>query len=183
MSEPAVLDSHGLETEACRILLRHWLAVRGPDAVPRRAAIDPGALKYILPHLFMLNMIDSETAIYRLVGTSHRARWGVELTGRVWGQFLEPELRTSRTRRLWRAVDQPCGFVARYEMIFTSGATDPVETLLLPLRPNRDDGCPIMIGASHSRRQVEWINQPGTVASRTAEQVRFLDLGRGVPPG
>jgi hypothetical protein len=182
MTDPAGSGGCGLETEACRILLGHWLEARGGDAVPRRAAIDPGALKKILPHVFMLNMVDDDTAIYRLVGTGHRARWGVELTGRVWGQYLAVTQQIDRTRRLWRAVKQPCGFVARYDMIFTSGASDPVETLLLPLRPNDDAGCPIMIGANHSRRQVDWINQPGSVASRTPEQFRFLDLGYGVPP-
>ncbi|GGF23494.1 hypothetical protein GCM10011611_32000 [Aliidongia dinghuensis] len=171
----------GLETEPSRVLLDHWLTVRGDAPMPKRAAIDPGALKRVLPHIFMLNMIDAETATYRLVGTAHRARWGVEMTGLVWGQFLDPALRVTRTRRLWRAVDQPCGFVARYDMVFTSGAHDPVETLLLPLRPNDPSACPIMIGANHSRRQAEWISQAGFIAARTAEQVRFLDLGWGAP--
>ncbi|HEY0912877.1 MAG TPA: PAS domain-containing protein [Bradyrhizobium sp.] len=174
--------SHGLETRTCRLLLAHWLEARGTDPMPRRDAIDPGVLLAALPHMLMLNMVTAETATYRLVGTAHRARWGIELTGHVWGEFLETQQRIDRTQRLWQAIGQPCGFAARYEVVFASGAHDPVETLLLPLRPNRPDGNPIMIGASISVHQTEWVNQPGSVASRTAERFRFLDLGYGVPP-
>lgn len=175
------LDKYGLETAAGRLLLGHWLEARGDDPTPTRAGIDPGVLKSALPQIFMLNMVDPETAIYRLVGTAHRARWGIELTGHVWGEFLDDAQRIERTQRLWRAVEQPCGFAARYEVVFTSGAHDPVETLLLPLRPNDPSGCPILIGVSISTRQVEWVNQPGSVASRTAERFRYVDLGYGVP--
>ena len=181
MTERPDLDAYALETETCRRLLAHWLDVRGSDPVPRRASIDPGLLKTALPHMFMLNMVDAETAVYRLVGTAHRARWGIELTGHTWGEFLGATQRIDRTRRLWRAVEQPSGFVARYEMVFASGAHDPVETLVLPLRPNHPADHPIMIGAGISTRQAEWVNQPGLIASRTAERFRFLDLGYGVP--
>jgi hypothetical protein len=181
MTERPDLDRYGLESETCRLLLAHWLEVRGAETVPPRAAIDPGILKPALPHMFMLNMVDAETAIYRLVGTAHRARWGIELTGHVWGEFLEAEQRIDRTRRLWRAVQQPCGFAARYEVIFASGACDPVETLLLPLRPSHAEDPPIMIGVGISIRQTEWVNQPGSVASRTPERFRFLDVGCSVP--
>lgn len=176
-------DDLGLETPACRLLLAHWREIRGNDLVPTRAQIDPGALRPALPYVFMLNMIDAETAIYRLVGTGHRARWGIELTGHIWGEFLELKQRTARTRKLWQAIEHPCGFAARYEVVFTSGAHNPVETVLLPLRPSRPDGCQLMIGASISTRQLEWVNQPGSVASRTAETTRFLDLGAGIPRG
>jgi hypothetical protein len=181
MTDIAELERYELETSACRLLLGHWLDVRGSEPGPLRADIDPGVLKVALPHVFMLNMVDADTAVYRLVGTAHRARWGIELTGHIWGEFLDDARRIERTRRLWRAVEQPCGFTARYEVVFASGARDPVETLLLPLRPNDPSGCPIMIGVSISTRQVEWVNPPGSVASRTAEQFRFLDLGSGVP--
>jgi len=181
MTDQAELDKYGLETPACRLLLSHWLDVRGAEPVPARAAIDPGVLKAALPHVVMLNMVDPETAVYRLVGTAHRARWGIELTGHIWGEFLDDTQRIERTRRLWHAVEQPCGFAARYEVVFASGAHDPVETLLLPLLPNDPSGSPIMIGIGISTRQVEWVNQSGSIASRTAERFRFLDLGDGVP--
>ncbi|HLZ67825.1 MAG TPA: PAS domain-containing protein [Aliidongia sp.] len=181
MMERPDLDKYGLETEICRLVLAHWLDVRGSDPVPRRAAIDPAVLKTALPHMFMLNMVDEETAVYRLVGTAHRARWGIELTGHVWGEFLDARQRIDRTRRLWRAIRQPCGFTARYELVFASGAHDPVETLLLPLRPNHPSGLPIMIGAGISTRQMTWVNQSGSVTSRTEERFRYLDLGHGVP--
>lgn len=183
MTDPADLDRYGLETEPSRILLGHWLDIRGAEPVPRRADIDPGVLIRALPHVFMLNMVDAETVIYRLVGTAHRARWGIELTGHVWGEFLETAQRVERAQRLWQAVEQPCGFTARYDVVFASGAHDPVETLLLPLRPNDPSGCPIMIGTGNSRRQIEWVNQPGSIASRTPEVFRFLDLGQGIPTG
>lgn len=181
MTDRADLDQYGLETAACRLLLGHWLDIRGSDPVPSRDRVDPGAMTPILPHILMLNMVAPDVATYRLVGTGHRARWGIELTGHIWGEFLEEAQRIERTHRLWRTIEQPCGFTARYEVVFTSGAHDPVETLLLPLSASTPGGCPIMIGVSMSTRQVEWVNQPGSVASRTAERARFLDLGSGVP--
>jgi len=181
MMDTSGLGQYGLETQACRRLLSHWLVLRDTGPVPRRAAIDPGALKPALPHIFMLNMVSADATVYRLVGTAHRGRWGIELTGHVWGEFLEPEQRIERTHRLWRAVDHPCGFAALYDVVFASGAHDPVETLLLPLRPDRETGCPIMIGASHSLRQSDWVNQSGQISARTQERFRFLDLGWGLP--
>lgn len=181
MTEQGDLSAYGLETATARLLLRHWLDVRGNDPVPVRASIDPGALASALPHVFMLNMIGPDTASYRLVGTAHRARLGIELTGHIWGEFLGGPQRAERTHRLWQAVRHPCGFAARYEVVFASGAHDPVETLLLPLRPNDPSACPIMIGVGISIRQVDWVNPSGSIASRTPEQSRFLDLGNGIP--
>jgi hypothetical protein len=65
--------------------LRYWLAKRGGDALPKRAALDPLLeIPHLTPRMVIAELLaDGERIRYRLIGTEIVAHRGVDMTGRM----------------------------------------------------------------------------------------------------
>ena len=63
------------------LLVGYWSRLRKAGQVPDQTDIDPRAIKRILPYVFILEASDAARPLYRLAGTSHCDRYGVELKG------------------------------------------------------------------------------------------------------
>lgn len=99
-SEPA--------TEPIRRLLRYWRSKCVGSASTRRD-IDPVALPYVLPNLFILDVhADHEPRQrfrFRLFGTGLARVHGRDLTGRTFHESLEPESADGAVRYAMSVVD------------------------------------------------------------------------------
>jgi hypothetical protein len=66
-----------------------WQAHRGPSGIPDRTAVDPVALKDLLPNLFIAEVEHAPFRIrYRLVGTKAVQITGFDITGRYLDELL-----------------------------------------------------------------------------------------------
>lgn len=66
-----------------------WLAHRGPAGIPDRRALDPAALKPLLPNLFIAEIEPKPFRVrYRLVGTKAVQVIGFDITGRYLDELL-----------------------------------------------------------------------------------------------
>lgn len=65
--------------------LRYWLAKRGGNALPKRAALDPLLeIPHLAPRMVIAERLaDSDQIRYRLIGTEIVAHRGVDMTGRM----------------------------------------------------------------------------------------------------
>lgn len=63
------------------LLVGYWNRLRSGSIVPDQTALDPRAIKRILSHVFILDAADTSRPSYRLAGTSHCDRYGMELRG------------------------------------------------------------------------------------------------------
>ncbi|HEX3651583.1 MAG TPA: PAS domain-containing protein [Rhizomicrobium sp.] len=63
------------------LLVGYWSRLRSGNGVPDQTALDPRAIKRILSHVFILDATDETRPRYRLAGTSHCDRYGMELRG------------------------------------------------------------------------------------------------------
>ena len=63
------------------LLVGYWGRLRTGRSVPDQTAIDPRAIKRILSHVFILDAVNPTRPSYRLAGTSHCDRYGMELRG------------------------------------------------------------------------------------------------------
>lgn len=65
-------------------LYDYWLSKRGGRAMPSRADIEPTELRGLLPHVFLIDVLEpGKTYRYRLVGTAVEEAVGVSLTGKL----------------------------------------------------------------------------------------------------
>jgi hypothetical protein len=63
------------------LLVGYWSRLRNGRDVPDQTDIDPRAIKRMLSHVFILDVINPARPIYRLAGTGLCERFGMELKG------------------------------------------------------------------------------------------------------
>ncbi len=123
-----------------RQLYRFWESIRRPGMLPGRQHIDPGAIRELLPDIWMLDVQPEPFRLrYRLAGTGITASHRRELTG-LWMDEAHPQLRNNALyfERYKRVV-------ATAEPSWRKGppVTDhlcwAVENLILPLARNGRD--------------------------------------------
>ncbi len=89
-----------------RRLHEYWQKERGKRALPARNDIDPVALRFILGHLLLLDVL-SEPPLFRirLQGTELERWMGGNFTGRTIDQLPSPQLRSAAAQCLTSAVE------------------------------------------------------------------------------
>ena len=72
-----------------RQLHQYWASKRGDRRLPRRADVDPGEIKDLLPYILIADLVGELPRVrYRLVGTKVAAASGIELTGHYLDEFV-----------------------------------------------------------------------------------------------
>ncbi len=77
-----VADPESLTSAICRNGLEHWRRLRGEQSMPGRDAVDPSAMRELLPYTFLVDVLKPEDDFrYRLVGTDIVAHTPRDNTG------------------------------------------------------------------------------------------------------
>lgn len=97
-------------SSAAREFFAYWDGLPKCDLVPRREQFDPVAVKHLLADIAILQYSFAEppALIFRLAGTHHVQRWGHELTGRNYLDFVP----TPRRPLAWRASGSSSSILA-----------------------------------------------------------------------
>jgi hypothetical protein len=119
-----------------RELYGYWNRVRAGAPAPRRSAIEPSDIRYILADTFILEVSDREQFPIRLAGTRICAAWGREIKGDDFLDFWSDKDRDAMaTLATAVAADAAAAVVT---VTVRSGREKAVngELLMLPLRHN-----------------------------------------------
>lgn len=173
-----------IRSEGCRRFARLWQQWRGAELVPARAAVRPRDMPDLLPHIVIVEVRSETEAILRLVGTAMRDMTGVELTGLNWIDLSPGQERAVRGRRMVLETSHPCGGVTVTSLANSRGGFTEVEYIVFPVTPNDPDNPPQLLALIQPlARKFEMtpIEAPADLAVPFTEQVRFLDIGAGVP--
>jgi len=77
-----VADPESLTSAICRNGLEHWRRLRGERPMPGRDAVDPSAMRALLPYTFLVDVLEPGGDFrYRLVGTDIVAHTPRDNTG------------------------------------------------------------------------------------------------------
>jgi len=95
---------HG--ARALRILDAYWHSLAARGGVPRRAAIDPGAIQDALEYAFLVDRVGPHHARVRITGGAVNGILGADLVGMPLSVFLTPEARVEFDDVLARCFDQ-----------------------------------------------------------------------------
>lgn len=87
------------------LLLDYWLGLCDAAVLPGRREIDPGRLKPILPHLYMLERVDGGGLRFRLAGTAVRDLFAEDITNRNLDDVL-PQRARRNAKRCYDTVDR-----------------------------------------------------------------------------
>jgi hypothetical protein len=169
---------------AARDFFAYWDGLSKHDFVPRRDDFDPVAVKQLLPDIAILQyrFADPPAVVFRLAGTSHVARWGRELTGLNYLDFVPLARRPLAWARQRLIVEHPCGTHSYRIETFESGRQVRLESVALPLR-SRDGRADLMIVFSREApdQKVERWRLGTHQAFADSVGSRFIDIGKGVP--
>ncbi len=133
-----VLPREPSEETICR-LVRYWRSRCAEGRLPARADIDPVALPYILPNIFLMDVRREEELHrrfrFRLFGTELARVHGRDLTGRTFHEALEPEPADGAVRHAMRVVEERIPlFVAGKTLYVRNKEWLNFENCMLPLQ-------------------------------------------------
>jgi hypothetical protein len=71
--------------------LEYWESKCGDRAMPRRKDIEPGDMRYLLPHIQITELVDDGKRVrYRLIGTAIVDAYGADFTGKYFDEVITP---------------------------------------------------------------------------------------------
>ncbi|MDR3499607.1 MAG: PAS domain-containing protein [Parvibaculum sp.] len=163
-------------------LFDYWQSVRRGPAIPHASDFDLLELAGWLPDIVILDVVNQECAMTRFTGTAVAERLGMDPTGQ---NVLTIQAKSSfdQAARAYQSIaNLPCGALARYCSVYSSGREATARSLYLPLKPPSGEA-PRLIAMSMRE-------DGGTVYAETIERTMtgtrilsldWLDLGFGVP--
>lgn len=178
---PAVILPKPLTSAENRRLLEAWCRWRGDRLLPRRADMDLGDIKPLLPMVTLQAWHSRLDVRFTVVGTRVREMIGAELTGANYIDLAPPEHREIRAARIEAMVTRPCGSLFTYHHRFANGLLALAETLSFPIEADRP-GRPRMI-LTYSAAATPRYAPPADPKRPLAvmEDYAFVDIGAGLP--
>ncbi|MBL8662738.1 MAG: PAS domain-containing protein [Candidatus Odyssella sp.] len=160
----------------------YWATLPKTGHVPMRAAIEPAAIREILPHFLLWGGTSGSDATWRLVGSGIRDWFGRELTGT---NVLDIHADAAKPKAVAAGLAmraQPCGAWGLMMLTSPQGYDFLLEVLCLPLR---DAGGRISLFANTMERVREhrYFDAMAAAGARMIGFVehRFIDIGAGLP--
>jgi len=160
----------------------YWISLPRDALVPDRQAFDPAAQRRILDHFVILEIVAADRILFRLAGTAEVERYGREVTGMNYLDFVDPERRPRAAEAFLHMADRPCGMLAVIHSTTRSGQKVVNEAIGFPMR-DREGRTSLLYFQSNT------VTQPGFRDPRQdrldrhvrVSQRRFIDIGAGVP--
>ena len=164
-------------------LIRHWLAIRaGGELVPLKAQIEPAAMRKSLPFVTIVDVSDPGAPRIALAGTALRQRYGREITGADWMNFVPEVLRSRYRFNAALMLQTPCGIYYAFKITADANVMREVETVALPLKGAADRPPNFSITVSRDIA-LKGIADAATVETAKVDHVtvEFIDIGAGMP--
>lgn len=140
---PIVAESVWPPVEDARLaaFLGHWAAARDGAIVPRRGAIDPGAIVPCLPYVYIYRY-DPRTGDFTctLAGEEVNIAWGRSIIGKRQQDFMPPDIAAKLQARFQAIVVTPAILFSGFRGGLPLAGPRFVRRIIGPLA--RDDGTP-----------------------------------------
>jgi hypothetical protein len=110
-SQPDALDRIAIVDPRLKQLLAYWRRERGERSLPSRTNIDPAALKFVLGHLILWDVLpEPQQFRVRLQGSELEWWMGRDLTNRLLDELPSVEIAEITRRSLLQAIatSAPC---------------------------------------------------------------------------
>ncbi len=173
--------THGstMRLESSLELFNYWNSTRGDADAPLRSQIDPGAMRHILPKIFILEAGHDGDPRFRLAGTTICSLFGRELRDTAFSSLWTG-------RRAEEAADVAVDVMDRVAPALVdatghppSGRPSTFEVVLLPMRSS-PDRCDRLLGCLVSAKtNGHHASQP--LSSLRLDRIRLLDGRTGLP--
>ena len=169
-------------SERSRLFASRYTDLTGRGDVPARSALLPETMPRILSSFVILEVEGPGVVRFRLAGTREVDRYGFEVTGRNYIDFV-PQARRKAAFAAFLTMDvHPCGMYALIRSQSAAGRVSLNEAIGFPFRSDRTGRIHLVFQSNDvevdSRRglAVDPLAAHSTVLDR-----RFIDVGFGAP--
>jgi hypothetical protein len=163
-------------------LFDYWQSLRQGAAVPRAADFDLLELASLLPDISLLDVTGLDCVTARFVGTGITERLGMDPTGlNLLG--IQAKNSLDRVARAYHSMaNLPCGGMARFLSIYSSGREAVARSLYLPITTAAGEP-PRLVSMSTREEGGGIYAEPveRTVTGTKILSLDWFDLGFGVP--
>ncbi len=167
-----------------QVFYEYWrdLERKGKSILPLRSSFVPEDIGLLLPNIIVYELISKTDIRIRLQGTAINERFGHDMTGGNYLDYVEESRREKASDAFWLMAEQPCGILAILGHALSSGRTITVESIGFPMK-NDIGKNPIIIYQSN---EIEAINP---LIPKVDERLKLIfvierhiiDIGKGTP--
>lgn len=176
------LERAGVLSPNALAYAHYWKSLPKVDLVPERSSFDPVSQRAILSHFAILELVEPGVVKYRLAGTAEAQRYGQDVTGKNYLDFVNPERRAEACRAFEEMAGRPCGMLAIIHSTARSGRHVINESLGFPMRGS-DGRSNLLYFQSNTASTKEYYDSRLDVLDTHVRVSRrlFIDIGAGVP--
>lgn len=161
---------------------QYYLSLLRPGRLPLRSEFDVTTQGSIIDSFVILEREEPGLVRFRLAGTLERRRYGFEVTGRNYLDFVPEDRRAAAESAFRRMADHPCGMHAMIVSRTLYGRTTVNEALGFPFRADRTGAIHLIFQSNDlefdERRQME--GDPLSLHQQVSSR-RYIDIGFGIP--
>lgn len=173
----------GYRTPACRTLAAGYLSMlQAVDGrIPHKNDLDLANFASIMPHLALVAVSKPDRCIYRIAGERLKDRVGLNLTGRNYYDFVQPERRQIAAGAMHMVIDTPCAFRAEIRQAYSGDISLMIEASGFPLRSSENGVDGFILFADQGIDKLDDLLTPHPVLQgATLERRDLIDLGFGI---
>lgn len=145
-----------MKHKTIQALFDYWNTMRAGRPAPLRSEIEPGAIRRVLPHVFILERQDEQNYRFRLAGTGLCSVYGMEFRGHNLLSMWENECHATLQQALNSVVANANVAIVEYTAATNDQREATFEMILLPLA--QDNGAITrVLGAAVPVDEFAWI--------------------------
>lgn len=145
-----------MKHKTIQALFDYWNVMRAGRPAPLRSEIEPGAIRRVLPHVFILERHDEESYRFRLAGTGLCSVYGMEFRGHNLLSMWENECHATLKQALDDVVTNANAAIIEYTAATTDHREATFEMILLPLA-QENGAITRVLGAAVPIDEFAWI--------------------------
>lgn len=157
-------------------LFDYWNAMRAGRIAPLRSEIEPGAIRRLLPHIFILERHEKQSYRFRLAGTGMCSAYGMEFRGHNFLSMWQDDCSESLDKALREVTGN--GNIAIIEYTATTNDHREVsfEMILMPLA-QENGAITRVLGAAVPMDERVWIGER-LLARQWIDRLKIADPER-----
>lgn len=168
--------ARGMKHKTTQALFDYWNAIRAGRPAPLRSEIQPGDIRRLLPHVFILERQDERTYRFRLAGTGLCSIYGMEFRGHNLLAMWQDECHASLRQALAEVTGNANVAVVEYTAATNHHREASFEMSMLPLA--QDNGAITrVLGAAVPIDDSPWIGDH-LLARQWIDRMQILDPER-----
>ena len=165
-----------------RIFGDYWRSLPKRDFLPDRDQIDLAQLKDILSSFVILQYESPSVVRFRLAGTEEVKRYGFEVTGRNYLDYVPDERRSAAAKAFETMLSHPCGSWNLIETVTSSGRVVLNEAIGYPIRGIDGRADQLLFQSNDVEGKLKPYQRKDVVAThRQVLERRYIDIGAGLP--